>query len=76
MSDKRTSPTRMHGVGAFFGMLWSAASRPTPRRLEVNRKTETTVREGTILRRTTIEEISRAFAPARKAAPANQEASA
>ena len=39
----------MHGVGAFFGMLWSAATRPTPRRLEVNRQTETTVREGTIL---------------------------
>ena len=57
MSYKRTSPTRMHGVGAFFGMLWSAATRPAPRRLEVNRQTESTVREGTILRRTTIEEI-------------------
>ncbi|MCH2150484.1 MAG: hypothetical protein MK075_02480 [Phycisphaerales bacterium] len=57
MSTKRTSPTRMHGVGAFLGMIWSAATRPTPRRLEVNRQTETTNREGTILRRTTIEEI-------------------
>ena len=57
MSSKRTSPTRMHGVGAFFGMLWSAAIRPTPKRLEVNRQTETSIREGTILRRTTIEEI-------------------
>ena len=57
MSTKKTSPTRMHGIGAFFGMLWSATTRPTSRRLEVNRQTETTVREGTILRRTTIEEI-------------------
>jgi hypothetical protein len=47
----------MHGVGAFLGMIWSAATRPTSRRLEVNRQTETTNREGTILRRTTIEEI-------------------
>ena len=57
MSTKRTIPTRMHGVGAFLGMIWSAATRPTSRRLEVNRQTETTNREGTILRRTTIEEI-------------------
>ena len=57
MSTKRTSPTRMHVVGAFLGMIWSAATRPTSRRLEVNRLTETTNREGTILRRTTIEEI-------------------
>ena len=57
MTPKRTSPTRMHGVGAFLGMLWSAATRPTPRRIEVNRKTETTVRRGATLRRTTIEEI-------------------
>ncbi len=57
MTPKQTSPTRMHGVGAFLGMLWSAATRPTPRRIEVNRKTETTVRRGATLRRTTIEEI-------------------
>lgn len=57
MSTKRNSPTRMYGVGAFMGMIWSAATRPTSRRLEVNRKTETTIREGTTLRRTTIEEI-------------------
>ena len=57
MNTKRTSSSRMHGVGTFLGMLWSAATRPTSRRLEVNRKSESTVRKGTILRRTTIEEI-------------------
>ncbi|MAV55340.1 MAG: hypothetical protein CMJ28_05225 [Phycisphaerae bacterium] len=57
MSEKRSSPTRIHGIGAFFGLLWSAATRPTPRRLEVKRQTKTTTRRGATLRRTIIEEV-------------------